>query len=74
MAQPFARLLDRLDAYGTDDPDFHEGQPEDRCPLGWCGAPVCDHPISVGGGSLRPLWRHRIAALAVMLSGGTDGL
>lgn len=43
----------RLDTYGTDDPDFNEGHPEDRCPVAWCGRPVVDHPC----------WRHRIAAL-----------
>lgn len=47
-------LLARLDAYGTDDPDFNEGFPEDRCPL--CGEAV----------DLHPLWRHRIAALTAL--------
>lgn len=44
------RFFRRLDAYGTSDPDFNEGHPEDRCPL--CGEPV----------DLHPCWRHRIAA------------
>lgn len=47
----------RLDAYGTDDPDFNEGHPEDRCPL--CEAPVIDHPT----------WRHRLHALWPVLAG-----
>lgn len=50
------RLLDRLDAYGTDDPDFHEGQPEDRCPL--CTVPVDEHPC----------WRHRMAAAVAIVN------
>lgn len=41
----------RLDEYGTDDPDFNEGHPEDRCPL-------CDDAVD-----LHPCWRHRRAAL-----------
>lgn len=49
-------LLARLDAYGTDDPDFNEGFPEDRCPVAFCGRPVDEHP----------LWKHRIAALVNM--------
>lgn len=52
------RLLNRLDAYGTDDPDFHEGHPEDRCPLVGCNdTPVVDHPC----------WRHRRAAALALL-------
>lgn len=43
-------LLARLDAYGTDDSDFNEGHPEDRCPL--CEKPVVGHPC----------WRHRVCA------------
>ncbi|MEH3129396.1 MAG: hypothetical protein PGN27_05465 [Mycolicibacterium neoaurum] len=45
------RFLHRLDAYGTDDPDFNEGHPEDRCPK--CEDAVIDHPT----------WRHRLYAL-----------
>lgn len=48
-------LLTRLDAYATDDPDFNEGHPEDRCPL--CELPVIDHPA----------WRHRRHALLPVL-------
>lgn len=44
------KFLHRLDAYGTDDPDFREGHPEDRCPL--CSEPVADHPC----------WGHRWTA------------
>ena len=51
------KLRARLDAYGTDDPDFREGHPEDRCPL--CGRPVVEHPC----------WRHRLAALIDILTG-----
>lgn len=29
------RLLDHLDAYGTDDPDFREGHPEGPLPGVW---------------------------------------
>ncbi|MFN3005153.1 hypothetical protein [Mycolicibacterium wolinskyi] len=49
-------LLSRLDAYATDDPDFNEGHPEDRCPL--CEKPVVDHPC----------WRHRACAALEMLA------
>lgn len=52
------RLLARLDAYGTDDPDFNEGHPEDRCPL--CGRPVVGHPC----------WPHRFHGLVAILTGG----
>lgn len=52
------RLLDHLDAYGTDDPDFREGHPEDRCP--GCGGAVVDHPT----------WQHRWWALVAILTGG----
>jgi murein DD-endopeptidase MepM/ murein hydrolase activator NlpD len=45
------RWLDRLDAYGMDDPDAREGHPEDRCPV--CDGAVVDHPT----------WKHRRAAL-----------
>lgn len=43
-------IFAKLDRYGTDDPDFNEGFPEDRCPT--CERPVIDHPC----------FRHRIAA------------
>ncbi|MGE2733864.1 hypothetical protein [Mycolicibacterium vaccae] len=49
------RFLARLDAYATDDPDFREGHPEDRCPL--CERPVIDHPC----------WPHRRRALLPVL-------
>lgn len=49
------RFLDRLDEYGTDDPDFNEGHWTDRCPI--CERPVRDHP----------LWRHRWRALVEMV-------
>ena len=52
------RLLARLDAYGTDDPDFNEGHPEDRCPLD--GRAVDRHPC----------WPHRLHALPAILTGG----
>lgn len=51
----FRRLLARLDSFGTDDPDFNEGFPEDRCPI--CGRPVVEHP----------LWTHRWAALTTII-------
>ncbi|TQK29363.1 hypothetical protein [Arthrobacter sp. SLBN-53] len=58
-------ILGHLDAYGTDDPDFNEGHPEDRCPV--CGAPVAGHV----GGELpdsRIKWQHRRhAVLAIPL-------
>ena len=58
---PSRSLLARLDAYGTDDPDFNEGHPEDRCPLALCNdTPVVDHPC----------WRHRFAALVAIMTGG----
>lgn len=49
------RLFARLDAYGTDDPDFREGHPEDRCPL--CERPVDEHPCGA----------HRRAALRELI-------
>lgn len=55
-------LLTRLDAYGTDDPDFNEGHPEDRCPV--CEKPVVDHPC----------WRHRFYALMGIVAGRVLGL
>lgn len=61
-------FLARLDAYGTDDPDFNEGHPEDRCPV--CGAPVYDHP----GQNPIPWWHpakwphRRHALLAILLN------
>lgn len=48
-------FLARLDAYGTDDPDFNEGHPEDRCPV--CEGAVVDHPTA----------RHRWRALLAIL-------
>lgn len=48
-------FLARLDAYGTNDPDYNEGHPEDRCPV--CEDAVTDHPT----------WRHRIHALLAVL-------
>lgn len=63
-------FLTWLDAYGTDDPDFNEGHPEDRCPL--CEWPVCDHPGQPGYDNLPPRakWPHRRAALVAILTGG----
>ena len=56
-------MFGRLDAYGTDDPDFAEGHPEDRCPL--CSWPVCDHPGQPRiGRPPRAKWPHRRAAAA----------
>lgn len=49
------KWLSRLDAVSTDDPDFNEGHPEDRCPL--CERPVIDHPC----------WAHRRAAVRELL-------
>ncbi|MCV7226049.1 hypothetical protein [Mycolicibacterium komossense] len=65
------RLLDRLDTFGTDDPDFHEGQPEDRCPV--CEWPTIDHPgherwngrWTTGAAK----WPHRRAAAVALLIG-----
>ena len=57
-AAPVVRIFTRLDAYGTDDPDFNEGHHTDRCPLALCGRPVIDHPS----------WRHRLAALIAIMS------
>lgn len=54
-------LLARLDAYGTDDPDFNEGFPEDRCPV--CEKPVVDHPC----------WRHRLTALLSIVAARVFG-
>lgn len=61
-------LLERLDAYGTDEPGFREGHPEDRCPV--CDQPVGDHKFGVPVlGSFprtravgRAKWAHRRAA------------
>ena len=53
------RIRDRLDAFGTDDPDFNEGHPEDLCPLALCERPVVDHPCA----------RHRVAALLALIAG-----
>lgn len=62
--------LARLDAYGTDDPDFNEGHPEDRCPL--CDWPVVDHPaVATEFRSARHAypakWPHRRHALLAIL-------
>lgn len=66
MSSPLARL----DAYGTDDPDFNEGHPEDRCPL--CEWPVIDHrtwpPRRGQLVAWRAKWPHRRAALLDMIS------
>lgn len=51
------RWLRHLDSFGTDDPDYNEGQLEDRCPV--CEQPVIDHPC----------WRHRFAAAIAILIG-----
>lgn len=67
--------LRTLDAYGTDDPDFNEGQPEDRCPV--CGWPVLDHPAAspvalAFGTTARAYpakWPHRRAAALALLIG-----
>lgn len=48
-------LLARLDAFGTDDPDYREGHPEDRCPV--CPRAVDEHPC----------WPHRRAALFALM-------
>jgi hypothetical protein len=64
------RLLTRLDVYGTDEPGFREGHPEDRCPV--CERPVADH---LGGAwipdRLSPAkWPHRrAAAFALAIQG-----
>lgn len=50
--------LAQLDAYGMDDPDNNEGQPEDRCNV--CEHPMVDHPVR---GGLRAKWPHRRAVL-----------
>lgn len=61
-------LFRRLDTYGTDDPDFNEGHPEDRCPL--CEWPVSDHVVgpTLPDGFQRAKWAHRRAALLDMIS------
>lgn len=59
--RPIAGLVARLDAVGTDDPDFTEGFPEDRCPL--CEKPVVDHPC----------WTHRRVALVCIVAGWLFG-
>lgn len=57
-------MLARLDRYGTTDPDFNEGHPEDRCPV--CGRPVDEHR---GFPSERrsTVWRRRLAAAIATL-------
>lgn len=57
-------VLDRLDAYGTDDPGYNEGHPEDHCPVPFCYKPVSDHPC----------WWHRFAALLCIVAGRVLGL
>lgn len=62
------RWLARLDAYGTDNPGFGEGHPEDRCPL--CDRPVVDHPAywpRVRDGDFPATWPHRRHALIAIL-------
>ena len=58
-------LLDRLDAFGFDDPDNREGQPEDICTVCFGDRRVVDHPgheiAGIGGRSAK--WPHRRAAL-----------
>ncbi|AHJ86576.1 hypothetical protein Jolie2_26 [Mycobacterium phage Jolie2] len=49
------RLLDRLDAYGMNDPDANEGHPEDRCPV--CPRAMDEHPC----------WPHRRKAAFALL-------
>ena len=56
-------LLTRLDAYSTNDPDFREGHPEDRCPV--CGRPVDEHRGRAAERS-STVWRHRLGALLQM--------
>lgn len=67
----FGRLLDKLDAFGLDDPDANEGFPEDRCPV--CDWPMTDH-VRGGYGGLTPtlpraIWPHRRAAAAALMFG-----
>lgn len=52
------RLAD-LDAFGMDDPDNKEPQPEDRCSV--CEHPLVDHPARGGRGAK---WAHRRAAFS----------
>lgn len=58
------RYLDRLDDYGTQEPAFNEGHPEDRCPID--GHPVDEHR---GCQSERTstVWRHRWAAIIELI-------
>ena len=65
------RLLDRLDAFGLDDPDANEGQIEDRCPV--CEWPMIDH-TRYGYDGLTPIrprakWPHRRAAAVAIAFG-----
>jgi hypothetical protein len=68
------RLLDRLDHWGTDDPDFNEGQPEDRCQL--CEWPVTDHPVgpTLPDALHRAKWPHRRAAAIDMILAAIERL
>lgn len=59
------RLWDRLDAFGTDDPDFREGHPEDRCPV--CDRAVDEHVGIAPAGEDRARWPHRRAAAVALL-------
>lgn len=60
-------LFRRLDTYGTDDPDFNEGHPEDRCPV--CDWPVTEHLVgpTLPDGFQRAKWPHRRAALVAIV-------
>ncbi|MGA5467185.1 hypothetical protein [Mycobacterium sp. NPDC050041] len=57
-------MLQRLDAYGTDEPDFREGHPEDRCPV--CAWAVVEHVGQPGPDWAK--WPHRRAAAFALLS------
>jgi hypothetical protein len=61
-------LLQRLDAYGLDDPDNNETQIEDVCNV--CDRRVVDHPgrqrDGIGNGSAR--WPHRRAAFVAIIA------
>lgn len=59
------RWLARLDTYGTGDPGFNEGHPEDRCPV--CDWPVSDHPAAAHSTTLAAKWPHRWHALIAIL-------
>lgn len=61
------RLFDCLDRHGTDDPDFNEGHPEDRCPL--CTWPVRHHPGFGLPDADWAKWAHRRAAVVDIIFG-----